>query len=191
MKYDNRTMKKKYIFSAFILTIFSAVVLSGCFMGPILDERHANDINSPKITKSLPLDGEPETGLFDKYFSSIKMNSKEDIRGSGDNKIIFFPLYNGGMISFMFKEKNEFTFMITVFDPVKKRYIERLSYRLSSEGHDGCNMEFMENPFLYPGDYEFRIFVEDKLIKVMPFKIISMWKYYYHRLKQLIFLNDS
>jgi len=49
----------------------------------------------------------------------------------------------------------------------------------SSEEAGGFSMEILEWAFLRPGNYEYRIYVEDTLVAVLPFEVISYVYYFF------------
>lgn len=64
-------------------------------------------------------------------------------------------------------------------------FIERCDMTISSEGSDGLIMEVLEWTFLRPGNYEYRVYVEDKLVAALPFEVISYGDYFRGRLDEV------
>ncbi|MGZ5551945.1 MAG: hypothetical protein ACXWE7_14275, partial [Nitrososphaeraceae archaeon] len=52
-------------------------------------------------------------------------------------------------------------------------FVKKCAATVSSEGSDGFGMEALEWTFLHPGSYEYRVYVEDTLVAVLPFEVIS------------------
>ena len=57
-------------------------------------------------------------------------------------------------------------------------FVKRCAMTISSEGSDGLVMEALECAFLRPGSYEYRVYVEDTLVAVLPFEAISYVDYF-------------
>jgi hypothetical protein len=81
-----------------------------------------------------------------------------------------------------FNKEEEFEFMYTVFDLRTREFVKRCTGYASSEGSDGMVMEALEWTLLSPGDYEYRIYVEDRLVETIPFEIISYADYFKNKL---------
>ena len=82
------------------------------------------------------------------------------------------------LTSVIIKIIERFEFVYAVFNPENGEFIKRCTNYASSEGSEGMVMEALDWTFLSPGDYEYQIYVENTLVKVIPFKIISYIDYF-------------
>ena len=169
-------MKKLIIIFIISLTIL-IIIITGCLTKPILNnddevmERGSNSLETSVVSEI------PDIELFNKYFSYIQMGGTRGFFGNKDASRTFLFL-RGGSMSGGFKEKNPFHFKIAVFDLNKNNYTERYFHNVPALGSDGFAMEILEWNFLSSGSYEYRVFVEDKLVAILPFEIISLLEYY-------------
>ena len=77
-----------------------------------------------------------------------------------------------------FKNEKNFIFKTAVLNLETNDFIKRCAATASSEGSDGFSMEALVWAFLRPGSYEYRIYVEDTLVAVLPFEVISYVDYF-------------
>ncbi|MDP3012196.1 MAG: hypothetical protein Q8N27_05710 [Candidatus Hydromicrobium sp.] len=124
----------------------------------------------PESEEALRLSEQPDKELFDKYFCCISLN-----------KSILLP-HQEANSTVGFKNKNNFIFRIAVLNLETNNFVERCATTASSEGSDGFSMEALEWAFLSPGSYEYRIYVEDTLVAVLPFEVISYVDYFFGKL---------
>ena len=122
---------------------------------------------------------QPDEELFDKYFSQISLCGARGFFGGNmeDNVSTFLP-HQEGCLSSSFKNKKDFIFKGAVLDLNTGEFIEKCAFTSSSYGSDGFTMEILEWTFLHPGSYEYRIYVENTLVAVLPFEIISYFDYF-------------
>jgi hypothetical protein len=161
---------KKIFLILFSLSVILILAISGCRID--LKSFLINEAIKEKqeIIKSLDASEEPDRELFKEYFSHLKL---------GDINIL--PI-SETYLECWFNKKEEFEFVYTVFNPKNGEFVKRCTNYTSSEGSDGMVMEALEWTFLSPGDYEYRIYVEDTLVKAMPFKVISYTEYFKQKL---------
>ncbi|OPL17552.1 MAG: hypothetical protein AVO38_00800 [delta proteobacterium ML8_D] len=158
---------KKTLLILFALSAILILAVSGCRLDLKVIFKEYEDIGREKqeIIDALDASGDPDRELFKEYFSYIRL---------GDINIL--PT-NETYLECGFNKKEEFEFVYTVFNPENGEFVKRCTNYASSEGSDGMVMEALEWTLLSPGKYEYRIYVEDKLVEAIPFKIISYTEY--------------
>ena len=126
------------------------------------------------------IEEQPDKELFDKYFSDIRLGSVFLLGGNvnlEENKNTFLPhqkvCFNAG-----FKYKNSFLFRTEIFNLGTNDFIERHTTTVLSEGVDGLSIEGILLPV---GKYNYMIYVENTLIAVLPFEVISYVNYFKSR----------
>ena len=118
---------------------------------------------------------EPDKELFDRYFSDIGLGGFGFFRGDLQKNIsTFLPhqkicLYGG------YESKKGFTYRIVIFDLKANDFVNRSDSVIQSEG-DGWSAA--SRPFSFSGSYEYRVYVEDTLVAVLPFEVISYFDYF-------------
>jgi hypothetical protein len=122
---------------------------------------------------------EPDKELFSRYFSDIGLGGLRGffVRTVDENVNTFLPHQEGSLYG-GFKNKENFTFRTAVLDLETNGFVKRCADAVSSEGADGFSMEILEWKFLRPGSYEYRVYVEDTLVAVLPFEVISYFDYF-------------
>jgi len=156
---------KKVFLILFSLSVILILAISGCSSDLKYIFTRDNGVKKQEIIDSLDASEKPDRELFREYFLYIKL---------GDVSIL--PIGETDL-NFGFNKKEEFEFVYTVFNPENGEFVERCTNYASSEGSDGMVMEALEWAFLSPGDYEYRIYVENTLVKTIPFKITSFTEY--------------
>lgn len=176
-------MKKLYqvLLIPFLLVICISLILilsvGGCkFKMPSAEENSGSD-EARKISE------QPDKELFDEYFCCVDLNLPRQIEG-----IDTILPHGEGTLECTFRNKKNFTFAIEVLDLKTNAFVKRCSATASSEGSDGLVMEALEWSFLRPGDYEYRIYIEDRFAAVLPFKVISYFDYFSRRCSFLLSL---
>ena len=148
-----------------LILVFSA---SGCkFEIPSREENSGSE-------EAREISEQPDKELFDEYFCCINLNLPHQLGG-----IATILPHGGGTLEATFRNKKNFTLEIEVLHLETNNFIERCSTTASSEGSDGLVMEALEWAFLRPGNYEYRIYIEDKLAAALPFKVISYFDYFF------------
>lgn len=127
----------------------------------------------------------PDKELFNKYFSYVSFGGYHGLSGGVVEKTNTFLPHQEGMLDVGFKNKKNFIFRCAVLDMETNDFIERCDMTISSEGSDGLIMEVLEWTFLRPGNYEYRVYVEDKLVATLPFEVISYGDYFRGRLDEV------
>ena len=125
--------------------------------------------------ETLKLLEQPDKELFDKNFSDIGLGGARGFFGGDveENVSTFLP-HQEAYLHGGFKNKKNFIFRTVVLNLETKDFIKRYPTTTSSERSDGFGMEVLEWAFLRPGSYEYRIYVEDTLVAVLPFEVISL-----------------
>ena len=122
---------------------------------------------------------EPDKELFGRYFSDIGLGGSRGFFGGvvEENVSTFLP-HQEACLHGGFKNKKNFIFRTVVLNLETNDFVERCATTASSEGSDGFSMEVLEWTFLRPGSYEYRVYVEDTLVAVLPFEVISYFDYF-------------
>jgi hypothetical protein len=157
------------IAAAFLLMILVSLV-AGCRDEVTLEGTAKKEVEGKE---------EPDKELFSRYFSDIGLGGTRGffVVYVEENVSTFLPhqtayLYGG------FKNKKNFIFRTAVLNLETNNFIKRCATTASSNGSDGFSMEALEWAFLRPGSYEYRIYVEDTLVAVLPFEVISYFDYF-------------
>lgn len=167
-------MKKSFktFTRAFLLTVCVLLVLvfssGGCRLEIPSEEDNSGSEEARQISE------QPDKELFDEYFCCVDLNLPRQLGG-----IDTILPHGEGTLECTFRNKKNFTFAIEVLDLKTNAFVKRCSTTAFSEGSDGLVMEALEWSFLRPGDYEYRIYIEDKLAAVLPFKVISYFDYFF------------
>jgi len=137
----------------------------------------------PESEEALGLSEKPDKELFDKYFSRVSLGGYRGFFGGDveENISTFLP-HEEGCLNVGFKNKKNFIFRIAVLNLETNDFVERCATTISSEGSDGFSMEALEWAFLSPGSYEYRVYIEDTLVVVLPFEVISYVDYFFGKL---------
>jgi len=120
--------------------------------------------------ETMDTSSEPDRELFSQYFSLINLE-ETTLSPIGET-----------CLECGFNKKQNFEFIYTVFNPENGEFVKRCTGYAYSQGSDGMVMEALEWTFLSPGNYEYRIYVEDTLVKAIPFEIISYVNYFRQQL---------
>ena len=164
MKKSLKTLSKVFLLVLCISLIFFFSA-SGCkFEIPSREENSGSE-------EAREISEQPDKELFDQYFGSIDLNLS-----SHTDTIL--P-HQEGTLEATFRSNKNFTFEIAVLNLGTNNFVERCSTAASSEGSDGLVMEALEWAFLRPGNYEYRIYIEDKLAAALPFEVISYFDYFF------------
>lgn len=132
----------------------------------------------PESEETLELSEQPDKELFNKYFSDIGLSGVCFLGGNIDtekNISTFLPHYEV-FVHAGFKNKKDFTFRTAVFNLEANDFVKKGAVTISSEGADGFSI--MDGLLLRPGSYEYRIYVEETLVAVLPFEVISYVDYF-------------
>ena len=123
---------------------------------------------------------EPDKELFDRYFLDIGLGGARGFfRGVIiDESVSTFLPHQEGRLYGGFNNKENFIFRTAVLNLETNDFVKRCADTISSEGSDGFSMEILEWKFLRPGSYEYRVYVEDTLVAVLPFEVISYFDYF-------------
>jgi hypothetical protein len=161
---------KKILLILFPLSAILILAVTGCRID--LKSFSIKDTYKEKqeIIETLNASDESNRELFKKYFSYIKLGDV-NILPTGET-----------FLECEFNNKEEFEFVYTVFDVENGEFVERCTNYTSSEGSDGMVMEALEWTLLRPGNYEYRIYVEDTLVETIPFEVISYTDYFKQKL---------
>ena len=148
-----------------LIFVFSA---GGCkFEIPSKEENSGSE-------EALEISEQPDKELFDQYFCCINLNLPRQLEG-----IDTILPHEDGTLEGTFRDKRNFTFEIAVLNLETNNFVERCDTAASSDGSDGFVMEALEWVFLRPGNYEYRIYIEDTLAAALPFKVISYFDYFF------------
>jgi hypothetical protein len=160
-------MKKIFLY-LFVLLTLVIFFTEGCSLDlKVIVNEHVDISKKRQETiETLDASGEPDKELFSQYFSLIKL---------GETTLL--PI-EGTCLECGFNKKENVEFIYTVFNPGTGEFVKRCTGYASSEGSDGMVMEALEWAFLSPGNYEYRIYVEDTLVEAIPFEIISYTDYF-------------
>jgi hypothetical protein len=163
---------KKILLLLFLLSVILILAVTGCRLDLKDIFKEYADIGREKqeIIESLDTPEEPDRELFSKYFSLIKLE-----------ETTLLPI-SETCLECGFNKKENFEFIYTVFDMRTNEFVKRCTSYASSEGSDGMVMEALEWVFLSPGNYEYRIYVENTLIDTIPFEVISYTNYFKNKL---------
>jgi len=124
----------------------------------------------------------PDKELFDKYFSDICLATYSGFFwGHSEENISTFLPHNEVCLRAGFKNKKDFAFRTTVFNLEVNDFVKKGAMTISSEGADG--FAIMDGLLLSPGSYEYRIYIEDTLVVVLPFEVISYVDYFKAKLR--------
>ncbi|MEA2015433.1 MAG: hypothetical protein U9O59_01735 [Actinomycetota bacterium] len=150
------------------LSVILILAVAGCRLEKKYIFKEYTNINKEKqeIVEALDASKEPDRELFKEYFSHIELDDTT-LLASGETSL------ECGFI-----KEEDFEFVYTVFNPENGEFVKRCTGYSSSEGSAGMAMEALEWTLLSPGDYEYRIYVEDTLVKAIPFKIIFCADYF-------------
>ncbi|HAJ96071.1 MAG TPA: hypothetical protein DCP02_07550 [Actinobacteria bacterium] len=172
-----------FLIIAVCLSVILAFSIAGC-RGKVSSGRAVKDeapeeekLESEQTLESLE---QPDKELFDKYFSHISLCGTRGFFGGNveDNISTFLP-HQEGCLSGSFKNRNNnFIFKSEVLDLEIGESVERCAMTSSSFESAGFYMEILEWAFLHPGSYEYRIYVEDTLVAVLPFEVVSYLDYF-------------
>ncbi|MBC7334178.1 MAG: hypothetical protein H5T85_06975 [Actinobacteria bacterium] len=192
-------MRKKFIYLLIITTIL-VFVATGCRLDISLREiiRKEAVPEEPGLEETLDVSEKPDIELFDKYFTQIQLGVCTLFLNHGKQYIQFSKCtllpHQETQFSFIIKEdawskfeakyKKNFTFICRVFNLETNKFVKRGTLALSPE-YGETNiiiLEALEWAFLRPGNYEYRVYVEDKLVAAIPFEIISYADYFKKKL---------
>ena len=120
---------------------------------------------------------EADKELFNKYFSHISLGGARGFFGGvvEENISTFLP-HQKISLCVGYNSKRDFTYRIVIFDLKANGFVKRSDSVGQSIGADGGSA--IQRPFLRPGSYEYRIYVEDTLVAVLPFEVISYVDYF-------------
>ena len=162
-----------------MILIFSVVGCGGKVASKGAAKEEAPGEEKPETEETLKLLEKPDKELFDKNFSDIGLGGARGFFAVSVEKNVstFLPhqsayLYGG------FKNEKNFIFKTAVLNLETNDFIKRCAATASSEGSDGFSMEALEWAFLRPGSYEYRIYIEDTLVAILPFEVISYVDYF-------------
>ena len=125
--------------------------------------------------KEVEVKEEPNKELFGRYFSDISLGGARGffVGTIIDDSVSTFLPHQEGRLYGGFNNKENFIFRTAVLNMETNDFVKRCADTISSEGSDGFSMEILEWKFLRPGSYEYRVYVEDTLVTVLPFEVIS------------------
>jgi len=130
----------------------------------------------PESEETLELSEQPDKELFDRYFSDINVCGAKGFFGGivEENVSTFLPHQK---ISLCFGYKGDFKYRTVIFDLKANDFVKRSDSVSKSLGADGGSIT--QRAFLRPGNYEYRIYVEETLVEVLPFEVISYFDYFF------------
>ena len=113
--------------------------------------------------------------IFGRYFSDIGLGGFDFFGGDLQKNISTFLPHQKICVYGGYINKKGFTYRTVIFDLKTKNFIKRSDSVNQSEG-DGCFLT--HRLFLPPGSYEYRVYIEDTLVVVLPFEVISYVDYF-------------
>lgn len=129
------------------------------------------------VKEESAVEEQPDKELFDKYFSDIRLGSVFLLGGNvnlKEDRNTFLPhqkvCFNAG-----FKYKNNFLFRTEIFNLGTNDFIEKCATTISSGESDGLSIEGILLPV---GKYDYIIYIENTLVAVLPFEVISYVNYF-------------
>ena len=162
-----------------MILIFSVV---GC-MGKVASKEAAKEEalgeEKPETEETLKLLEKPDKELFDKNFSDIGLGGAKGflVVSIEKNASTFLP-HQSVYLYAEFKNEKNFIFKTAVLNLETNDFIKRGRATVSSLGSAGFSMKALKWAFLRPGSYEYRIYVEDTLVAILPFEVISYVDYF-------------
>ena len=163
--------------SKFII-LMSLVLLIAVISGAVLLGACSGKAAAAETQSTEQLSEQPNKELFDKYFSDIRLGSVFLLGGNvnlKEDRNTFLPhqkvCFNAG-----FKYKKNFLFRTEIFNLKTNDFIERCATTISAEGSDGLSIEGILLPV---GKYDYLIYIENTLVAVLPFEVISYVDYFF------------
>ncbi|NQT66195.1 MAG: hypothetical protein HQ569_01295 [Actinobacteria bacterium] len=157
-----------FLTTVLCLSVILIFPVAGC-KGELASEEAAKEESA--------VEEQPDKELFDKYFSDIRLGSVFLLGGNvnlKEDRNTFLPhqkvCFNAG-----FKYKNNFLFRTEIFNLGTNDFIEKCATTISSEGSDGLSIEGILLPV---GKYDYIIYIENTLVAVLPFEVISYVNYF-------------
>ena len=165
--------KKRFwlLISVVSLLMILASLVAGCMCEVTLGKAVKNEVGAKE---------EPDKELFDRYFSDIGLGGARGffVGTIIDEDVNTFLPHQEGRLYGGFNNKENFIFRTAVLNLETNDFVKKCADTVSSEGSDGFSMEILEWKFLRPGSYEYRVYVEDTLVAVLPFEVISYFDYF-------------
>ena len=160
------------------IVLLIAVIGGAVLLGACSGKTAAVETTAAETQSTEQLSEQPNKELFDKYFSDIRLGSVFLLGGNvnlKEDRNTFLPhqkvCFNAG-----FKYKKNFLFRTAVLNLGTNDFIERCATSISSEGSDGLSIEGILLPV---GKYDYLIYIENTLVAVLPFEVISYVDYYF------------
>jgi len=189
MSEEKETLKErlvaimKYNKKSKSIILMSIVLLIAFISGAVLLGACSGKAAAAETQSTEQLSEQPNKELFDKYFSDIRLGSVFLLGGNvnlKEDRNTFLPhqkvCFNAG-----FKYKKNFLFRTEIFNLGTNDFIERYATTISSEGSDGLSNEGI----LFPvGKYDYLIYIENTLVAVLPFEVISYVDYFFGNLRE-------
>lgn len=166
MKKSLKTLSKAFLLVLCISLIF-VFGANGCKFETPSGKENSGSEEAREISE------QPDKELFDQYFCCINLNLS-----SHTDTIL--P-HQGGTLEATFRSNKNFKFEIAVLNLGTNDFVERCSTTVSSYGSEGLVMEALEWAFLRPGNYEYRIYIENKLAAALPFEVVSYFDYFFRK----------
>ena len=167
---------RKFYLLAIVVCLSMILVFSaaGCMSEVTLGKATKNETGGKE---------EPDKELFDKYFSDIDLGGTKGffVGTIIDESVSTFLPHQEGRLYGGFNNKENFIFKTAVLDLKTNDFVKRCADTVSSEGADGFSMEILEWKFLRPGNYEYRVYIEDTLVAALPFEVMSYFDYFRSR----------
>ena len=167
-------IRKFYLLATVVcLSMILVFSVAGCMSEVTLGKATKNEAGEKE---------EPDKELFNRYFSDIGLGGVKGffVTTIDDNVSTFLPHQEGRLYG-GFNNKENFIFKTSVLNLETNDFIKRCADTVSSEESDGFSMEILEWKFLRPGNYEYRIYIEDTLVAVLPFEVMSYFDYFRSR----------
>lgn len=161
-----------------MILVFSVVGCRGEVTSEGVAKEEAQGKEKLEPEETLGLLEQPDKELFDKNFSGIGLGGINLSSGAVVENVSTFLPHQRGRLYAEFRNKENFTFRTAVLDLKTNDFVKRCAATVSSEGSDGFSMGVFKWTFLHPGSYQYRVYVEDALVAVLPFEVISYVDYF-------------
>ena len=168
---------EKMRYKLILFNLLLIVVFIFSFTGCTVPKTAVTETTAAETQSTEQLSEQPNKELFDKYFSDIRLGSVFLLGGNvnlKENRNTFLP-HQKVCFSAGFKYKKNFLFRTEIFNLGAKGFIERCATTISSEGSDGLSIEGILLPI---GKYDYLIYIENTLVAVLPFEVMSYFDYF-------------
>jgi len=132
----------------------------------------------PESEETSELSEQPDKKLLDRYFSDIVLcGARGFFGGVVEENISTFLPHQKISLCVGYNSKKDFTYRIVIFDLKANDFVKRSDSVGQSLGAAGGSVT--QRPFLLPGNYEHKVYIEDTLVAVLPFEVISYVDYFF------------